>query len=261
MILKDKFPKIKGLIFDMDGVLWKENIPLLDLKSFFDKLTLNGYRFVLATNNATKSRKQYQEKLEGFNVHFAEKDIITSSLATAHYLKKRFPEGGPVYIVGEEGLVHTLAEKGFYSAIDNVLAVVAGLDRQINYEKLKKATILIRNGAAFIGTNPDRTFPTPDGLIPGGGAIVAAIEAATDTPPIFIGKPYSTMMDMAFEAMGTTPDTTMVIGDRLDTDILAGQKANCKTTLVLSGVTTTEELENWTPKPDLVLSSAEKLLE
>jgi 4-nitrophenyl phosphatase len=261
MILKEKFPKIKGLIFDMDGVLWKENVPLIDLKSFFDALTRNGYRFVLATNNATKSSKQFQDKLLGFNVQITERNIITSSLATAHYLKKRFPEGGPVYIVGEDGLVDTLAKEGFYPAENNVLAVVAGLDRHLSYEKLKRATILIRNGALFIGTNPDRTFPTPDGLIPGGGAVVAAIEAASGTIPIYIGKPYSTMMDMAFEVMETTPETTMMIGDRLDTDILAGQKANCKTTLVLSGVTTIEEIENWFPKPDLVLSSADKLIE
>jgi 4-nitrophenyl phosphatase len=261
MILKEKFPEVKGLIFDMDGVLWKETVPLIDLKSFFDTLTCNGYRFVLATNNATKSSKQFQDKLLGFNVHIDAKNIITSSLATAHYLKKRFPEGGPVYVVGEDGLVDTLAEKGFYLAENNVLAVVAGLDRYLTYEKLKKATILIRNGALFIGTNPDRTFPTPDGLIPGGGSVVAAIEAAAGTAPIFMGKPYSTMMDMAFEVMETTPETTLVIGDRLDTDILAGQNVNCKTTLVLSGVTTIEELKNWSPKPDLVLSSADKLIE
>ena len=169
MLLKDKFPQVKGVIFDMDGVLWRDNTPLLDLKNFFDTLAVNGYKFVLATNNATRNTAQYLEKLLMFGVHLTPQQIINSPMATAYYLKKRFPQGGPVYIVGENGLVSTLAEKGFYQAEQNVLAVVAGLDLHITYEKLRIATLLIRNGAPFIGTNPDKTYPSPDGLVPGAG--------------------------------------------------------------------------------------------
>jgi 4-nitrophenyl phosphatase len=260
MLLKDRFPQVKGLIFDMDGVLWRENTPLLDLKLFFDTLTTNGYQFVLATNNATRNTTQYQEKLLTFGVKMAPQQIINSPMATAYYLKKRFPQGGPVYIVGENGLVSTLAEKGFYQAEENVLAVVAGLDLHITYEKLKIATLLIRNGAPFIGTNPDKTFPSPNGLVPGAGSILAAIEAATDVKPITAGKPEPIMMEMALKEMGISPETTIVVGDRLDTDILAGQNMGCLTALVMTGVSTEEELNLWRPTPDLVLANAELLI-
>ena len=260
MLIKELFPSVKGLIFDMDGVLWRENTPLLDLKQFFDTLDKTGYQFVLATNNATRNTKQYQEKLLKFGVNLRPQQIINSPQATAYYLKERFPQGGPVYIVGEEGLVSSLLEKGFYQAQENVLAVVAGLDLHITYEKLKIATLLIRSGVPFIGTNPDKTFPSPQGLVPGAGSILAAIEAATDVKPITIGKPKSTMMEMALKEMGTSPQTTMVVGDRLDTDILAGQNTGCLTTLVMTGVSTDEELKLWNPKPDLVLSNADLLI-
>ena len=260
MLLKDKFPQVKGVIFDMDGVLWRDNTPLLDLKNFFDTLAVNGYKFVLATNNATRNTAQYLEKLLMFGVHLTPQQIINSPMATAYYLKKRFPQGGPVYIVGENGLVSTLAEKGFYQAEQNVLAVVAGLDLHITYEKLRIATLLIRNGAPFIGTNPDKTYPSPDGLVPGAGSILAAIEAATDVKPVTIGKPDPTMMEMALQEMGTSPETTIVVGDRLDTDILAGQRVGCLTCLVMTGVSTDEELAQWRPAPDLVLANVELLI-
>jgi 4-nitrophenyl phosphatase len=261
MLLKDRFPQVKGLIFDMDGVLWRDNTPLLDLKRFFNTLTNHGYQFVLATNNATRNTAQYQEKLLSFGVNLTPQQIINSPMATAYYLQKKFPQGGPVYIVGEYGLVSTLAEKGFYQSETNVLAVVAGLDLHITYEKLKIATLLIRSGVPFIGTNPDKTYPSPKGLVPGAGSILAAIEAATDVKPVTIGKPEPTMMEMALLEMGTSPSTTMVVGDRLDTDILAGQNSGCLTTLVMTGVSTQDELNNWHPEPDMVLANAEMMIE
>ena len=245
----------------MDGVLWKENTSLFNLKTYFSEITRLGYQYVLATNNATKSVQQFLDKLQGFGVESSSEHILTSSQATAYYLKQHFPQGGPVYVVGEDGLISTLAEQGFYFSDKDVLAVVAGLDRHITYEKLLKASLLIRAGAAFIGTNPDPTLPTPAGLAPGGGAIIASITTSTEVKPIFIGKPFPTMINMALEMMGTTPETTLVIGDRLDTDILAGQNTACKTALMMSGVTTIKDLERWNPKPDLVLSSADKLIE
>jgi len=261
MLIKDKFPQVKGLIFDMDGVLWRDNTPLLDLKNFFETLSSHGYQYVLATNNATRNTSQYLEKLLTFGVKLSSQQVINSPMATAYYLAKRFPNGGPVYIVGEHGLVSTLAEKGFYQAEENVLAVVAGLDLHVNYEKLKIATLLIRGGAPFIGTNPDKTYPSPKGLVPGAGAILAAIEAATDVKPITAGKPEPTMMEMALQVMGTSPLETLVVGDRLDTDILAGQNTGCLTALVLTGVSTVEDLEIWRPAPDLVLANAELLIQ
>ena len=181
-------------------------------------------------------------------------------MATAHYLEQKYPAGGPVFIVGEDGLSSTLAEKGFFHAEDHVLAVVVGLDRYFTNEKLKKSSTLIRNGAPFIGTNPDKTLPTPDGFAPGAGSILASVESASGIKPLLMGKPERFMIEMAMDYLGTTPQTTMVIGDRLDTDILSGQITGCKTTLVMSGVTGETELANWPTPPDLILANASELI-
>jgi 4-nitrophenyl phosphatase len=133
-----------------------------------------------------------------------------------------------------------------------VLAVIVGMDRQITYDKLRRATMLIRSGVPFIGTNPDKTFPTPEGLVPGTGALIAALEAATSIQPIIVGKPSPEMYLVAMERMGSSPATTVVVGDRLETDIAGGQQLGCKTGLVLSGVTNIKAAQSWVPSPDWI---------
>ncbi len=165
---------------------------------------------------------------------------------------------GAVFIVGENGIQRALEERGFTPIIDpddetTPVAVVGSIDRSISYQKLRRATLHIRAGAPFYGTNPDKTFPTPQGLVPGAGSILAAIEAATDVKPIIIGKPQPAMMHMALERLGTTPEETLVVGDRLETDIAAGQAAGCKTALVLSGVSTRQQAKDWQPAPDFIV--------
>ncbi len=154
----------------------------------------------------------------------------------AHYLQRRYPTGGPVFAVGETGMIDTLAKFGFYQDNQDVLAVVAGLDRQVTYDKLARATILIRSGAMFIGTNADRTLPMPEGLLPGAGAILAALETATDVQPVVVGKPEPEIYLFALERLKTSPAETLIVGDRLDTDITGAQKIGCHTALLLSGV-------------------------
>jgi 4-nitrophenyl phosphatase len=134
------------------------------------------------------------------------------------------------------------------------------MDRGINFQKLKKATLLIRSGIPFYFTNPDRTFPTPEGLIPGAGALLAALEVASDVTPIIAGKPSTTLFEFALERLGTKPEETLVVGDRLETDILGGQRAGCKTALVLSGIAKKEDAKTWQPKPDMVLNELSDLL-
>ncbi len=254
-------PAVRGIILDMDGVLWKDKEALLDLPAFFCAMQERGLQVMLATNNATRSAEQYVEKLRGYGVtNVAASQVITSSMALAHLMKQRFPSGGPVYMVGEAGLVNALVAAGFYPAEENVLAVAAGLDRQLTYDKLRRATLLIRAGAPFYGTNPDTTFPTPDGLVPGAGTVLAAIATPTGVSPIIAGKPQPAMFFVALEKMGLRPEEALAIGDRLDTDILGGQRAGCRTALVLSGVTTPEELAAFEPKPDLVAARADDLL-
>lgn len=253
--------KISALILDMDGVLWRDQTPIGDLPAIFSTIERRGYRVALATNNATRSVDQYLSKLAGFGVQLEAWQIVNSPQATAGYLCRSYPGGGPVYIVGEDGLVQTLAEQGYFVAEQNVIAVIAGMDRSFTYEKLKKATRFIRAGATFIATNPDRTFPTPEGLVPGAGSIVAAIEAATDVKPVVIGKPAPEMYLLALQRLNAQPAETVVIGDRLETDIVGAQAIGCRTGLVLSGVTTQQQAAEWMPAPDYVSYDLTALLE
>jgi 4-nitrophenyl phosphatase len=252
---------IKALILDMDGVLWRENAPIGDLAATFANLNRSGLKVLLATNNATRTPAQYLQKLAGFGVHLQEDQVVNSSMGTAYLLKKRFPQGGPVYVIGEIGLTTALKEAGFYHSEEPGLAVIGSMDRDITFWKLKAATLLIRRGIPFYFTNPDRTFPTPEGLIPGAGAILAALETATNITPIIVGKPGTTLFDFALERLGTLPQETLVVGDRLETDILGGQRAGCKTALVLSGISTQEEANDWLPYPDLVINELSDLLQ
>jgi 4-nitrophenyl phosphatase len=151
------------------------------------------------------------------------------------------------------GLIQTLKEFGFNNGASNPLAVVVGLDKNITYEKLRIASLFIRGGVPFIGTNADKSFPTPEGLVPGAGSLIAALEAASDTKAEIIGKPQATMFYHALNYLKCAPEDVLVVGDRLETDIAGGQAAGCKTALVLSGVSTREMGEAWKPAPDLIL--------
>ncbi|NPV85186.1 MAG: HAD-IIA family hydrolase [Anaerolineae bacterium] len=255
--------KIEACIIDMDGVLWKQERPLINLSQLLDTLSRKGINFSFATNNATKTAQQYQEKvLRLFGIHIDTWRFITSAEATANYVLQHFPAGAKVYIIGTKELKEALAVNGFeHAETGHVVAVIAGLDPHLTYEKLRHATILIRNGVPFIGTNPDKTFPSPEGPIPGAGTILAALETASDVSPIIIGKPQPTMFKMAIERMGTEPHKTLVVGDRLDTDILGGINAKCKTALVLTGISTLQDIESCPYKPDFIGESIIHLFE
>ena len=261
-----KLPDIKALILDMDGVLWRDDTPIGDLPAIFNLIRERGLKVTLATNNASKTVDEYLAKFSSFGVTLESWQIVTSALATADGLAKQFQDGGPVFVIGGNGIQRALEENSFTLIIDpddetRPVAVVCGLDRLVSYEKLRRATLHIRAGVSFYGTNPDRTFPTPQGLVPGAGAILAAIEAATDVKPIIIGKPAPTMMHMALERLATRPKETLVVGDRLETDIAAGQAAGCKTALVLSGVSTREQAEAWKPAPNFIIKDLSTLLD
>jgi len=251
---------IRGVILDMDGVLWRGEEPLLDMPAFFRDAEELGLKVALATNNATRSVTQYLDKISRYGAVLRPEQIVNSPMSSAYYLAQKYPAGGPVYIVGESGLHDTLAEKGFFHAEENVLAVIAGLDRHITYPKLSRACTLIRGGVEFIGTNPDLTFPSPQGLTPGAGSVLAFIEAGSGVKPVITGKPEPFMFELAMDMLATTPARTLAVGDRLDTDILGGQRAGCKTAVVLSGVATLQEIACWSPPPDLVINNLADLL-
>jgi 4-nitrophenyl phosphatase len=253
--------QINALILDMDGVLWRDSQPIGDLPAIFSGIRQRGWKVTLATNNATLSIEQFLDKLEQFGVSLSNQNIVNSSQAAGHYLAVYHPGGGKVFIIGETGLFETLKEYGFQHADEGVLAVVVGLDRQLTYDKLMKASLLIQSGAPFIGTNPDRTLPTPQGLIPGAGVILAALETATGVKPLIVGKPSPEMYKVAMERMGSLPEQTLVVGDRLDTDIAGAKAIGCPVALVLSGVTSLEASKQCDSPPDWIAPDLTTLLE
>jgi 4-nitrophenyl phosphatase len=255
---------IKALILDMDGVLWRENTPIGDLPAIFARITELGLEAILATNNSTRTVDQYLKKLSEMGVMLEPRQIVTSSMAAADLLYKKFPNGGQVFTIGEFGLIEALKERGFEpvsdDTVDNPVAVVAGMDRGISFQKLRRATLLIRGGVPFYATNPDRTFPTPEGLVPGAGSILAALTAATDVEPIVAGKPATALLELSLERLGLKPKQALMVGDRLETDIAGGQAAGCPVALMLSGVTTKKMAEDWSPKIDYIAKDLTALL-
>lgn len=252
---------IKALIIDMDGVLWRESAPIGDLSTVFRRINYLGIDAVLATNNPTLTVQQYIEKLENFGVRLDPQQVVTSGIATAHYILDLFPQGGAVYIIGETGVKQALGDLGFFHSDDGAQAVIVSLDRELTYQKLLHATLLIRSGVPFIVTNPDRTLPIPGGFAPGAGSISAAIQTASDTEPVVIGKPQPELYRIALKRMDVAPEDTLVVGDRLETDIAGGQAIGCLTGVVLSGVSTLKDATSWTPKPDFIEPDLAALIE
>lgn len=254
--------KLRGVVLDMDGVLWRGNEPLPGLIALFDWLRARNMPYALATNNSTTSPQDYAAKLAGMGVPDVPPErIITSSTATAAYLRDHYPVGTRVYMLGGAGLRNALTGAGFEIVEADAEVVVSGLDRELTYAKLTQAALLIRAGAAFIGTNPDRTFPAAHGIVPGAGSILAALIAATDVQPIIIGKPYPPMLTAALALLNTPAAQTLMIGDRLDTDIAGAQQVGMLTALVLTGVTTRAELAANAIQPDFVYEGLPEFLE
>jgi 4-nitrophenyl phosphatase len=260
MTMQKTLQPIKSLILDMDGVLWRADQPIGDLPRIFSEIERSGYRVALATNNSTLSVKLYLEKLKGFGVDLQPWQIVTSSQAAAQHLHKLFPKGGPVYVIGEVGLIEALEQQNFYIDEQNAQAVVVGWDRQLVFNKLVIAFRLINAGRPFIGTNPDRTYPTPEGLVPGTGSIIIALEASTQIQPFIVGKPLPYMYEIALERLNNPPENTLVVGDRLETDIVGAQSIGCQSALVLSGVTSEEAGYAWEPKLDFIAPDLQSLI-
>jgi 4-nitrophenyl phosphatase len=255
---------IQALAIDMDGVLWRGDTPLPGLANFFKFLDRRELPFVLATNNASKTPVQYQQKLAGFGVAIKPEQVMTSSLATAAYLKDEFKNGARVYVIGGDGLRQAMRDVGFTvveDASQPAEAVVAGIDFGLTYDKLKYATLLIQRGARFVGSNGDVTFPSEEGYYPGAGSILAAVQAATKVKPVVIGKPESFMFEIAMRKMGSQAEHTVMIGDRLETDILGGQRAGLKTILVTTGVDNAHTIEQKKIRPDMISAGLGELID
>jgi 4-nitrophenyl phosphatase len=250
---------LRHLIVDMDGVLYRGSDVIPGTPGFLAFLRRRGIGFVLATNNSTRTPEQFVAKLARMGVEVEPSEILTSAQATAGYLAGVAPPGTRVFVVGMDGLRSALHGAGFELVEEDPDYVVVGMDFTVCYERLAQATLHIRAGAAFVGTNGDLTFPSERGIVPGAGAILALLQAATGIAPRVTGKPETAMMEQAMLRLGATGETTAALGDRLETDILAGQRAGIRTLLVLSGVTDRSLLDDSEIQPDLVFDDVAHL--
>ena len=250
---------ISHLLIDMDGVLYRGDVPLPRLPEFVAFLRQRPVPFALVTNNSTRTPQQYADKLARMGVEIEPAEVLTSGQATARYLARSYPPGTRVHVFGMDSLCEAVMEEGFVLADEDVAVVIASMDRDLNYEKLKRASLLIRRGALFVATNLDPTQPTDEGLLPGTGSMIAALRIASETEPVAIGKPEPTMFQLAMQAMDAQPQTTAVLGDRVDTDLVGGRQAGCRTIGVLSGSSGRAEMEAF--GPDFLFEDIAELLD
>ncbi|MCC6316007.1 MAG: HAD-IIA family hydrolase [Thermomicrobiales bacterium] len=245
-----------AFVFDMDGVLYRGSLPLPGVAELLDALALRGRGVMLATNNSTATAASYVAKLAKMGIVVAEDAILTSALATRDYLRQTLPAGSGVFVVGSPALREQLfTDSDFYPVQygeEQPAAVVVGMDTGFDYAKLSAAMVAIRGGARFIATNTDATLPIETGFVPGAGSIVAAVATASGRDPLVIGKPETPMLEMALARLRASPAQAVMIGDRLETDILAGARAGMTTVLVLTGASTRDEIASAPARPDLV---------
>lgn len=254
----------KAWIFDMDGVLYRGTDPLPGVGDLFAALELRERSYMLATNNSMSTAEEYVKKLGTMSINVPASAILTSAMATRDYLLREFGAEAALSIIGMPALKEQLFfGTSFREVIPTEVpaAVVIGLDKIFTYDKLAMANAAIRAGARFVATNADATLPTESGLIPGAGSIVAAIQTATGQTPVIIGKPEPLMLQMALARMGVAPDEAVMVGDRLDTDIIAGDRAGMLTLLVLTGVSTRDEISHAPSLPDLVFTDLNAVIE
>ncbi len=241
----------KGFICDMDGVIYHGNKILPGVAEFVEFLKKENKKFLFLTNSSERSRSELCRKLQRLGIDVTEEHFYTSALATAHFLASQKP-GCTAYVIGEPGLMNALYEAGITMNDINPDYVVVGETKNYNYENIIRAVKFVFGGAQLIGTNPDLTTPTEKGLIPGCRALTAPIEMTTGQSAYFLGKPNPLMMRTALKLLGCSREDAVIVGDRMDTDIVAGMESEIETALVLSGVTALDELKNFPYRPDYI---------
>jgi NagD protein len=242
----------KAFICDMDGVIYHGNQLLPGVSKFLDWLRKEHKKFLFLTNSSERSPRELREKMLRLTVQINEDHFYTSALATAEFLARQCP-GGSAFVIGEAGLTKALYDAGFSMNDTNPDYVVVGETRNYSYDRLERAVHLVGNGAKLIGTNPDLTDPTEKGIVPATGALIAPIELATGSKAYFVGKPNPLMMRHALKRLGCRREETVIVRDRMDTDIIAGLESEIETVLVLSGVTSREGLERFAYRPRYIL--------
>jgi NagD protein len=245
---------------DMDGVLVHEDRPIPGADRFIGRLRELGRPFLVLTNNSIYTPRDLAARLGASGLHVPEEAIWTSALATAAFLADQRPRG-TAFVIGEAGLTTALHEAGYTMSERSPDYVVLGETRSYSLERITLAIRLIAAGARFIATNPDPTGPTPAGIVPATGAVAALISRATNVQPYYVGKPNPLMMRSALNAIDAHSERTAMIGDRMDTDIVAGLEAGLETILVLTGVTAEGEVDRFSYRPSRVVTSVADLVE
>lgn len=257
--------RIRAVLFDMDGVIYVGNRPLPGVQELLDYLDATGRRWMLVTNNAALTSQQFSDKVAAMGLRVPPERILGSAEATASWLRHQVEKGWPegkVIVNGQDGLRAALTAAGFELTSDPFEAAyaVSGANFKLTYDDLANVTLAIRNGARFIGTNSDRTYPTERGQVPGAGAILALFTAATEREPIVIGKPNAPMFEEAMRRLGVAPEETMMVGDRYETDIVGALKLGMLTVGVLTGVDTRATFEAQSAPPHLIVEGLPELL-
>jgi NagD protein len=246
-------------LMDMDGVLVREEHPVPGAQEFLAELTESGKRFMVLTNNSVFTPRDLRARLLRSGLDVPEGAIWTSALATAQFLARQRPHG-TAHVIGEAGLTTALHEVGYVLTDVDPDYVVLGETRTYSFEAITRAIRLVDNGARFIATNPDATGPSQEGLLPATGAVAALVERATGRAPYFVGKPNPLMMRSALRAVGAHSENTVMIGDRMDTDVRSGLEAGMRTLLVLTGISDEHTVERFPYRPTGVLGSVADLV-
>jgi NagD protein len=251
---------ISSWLMDMDGVLVHEMTALPGADAFLSRLHELGRPYLLLTNNSIFTRRDLAARLRASGLDVEEKSIWTSALATAGFLESQRP-GGTAFVLGESGLTTALHQAGYTMTDRDPDYVVLGETRTYSFERITQAIRLIGDGARFIATNPDPTGPSPNGPLPATGSVAALITRATGVEPYFVGKPNPLMMRSALNVLEAHSETTAMVGDRMDTDIVAGLEAGLEAILVLSGVTQADEAERFPYRPSRIVDSIADLVD
>ncbi|MGI5482609.1 HAD-IIA family hydrolase [Streptomyces lavendofoliae] len=251
---------IESWLTDMDGVLIHEGVPIPGADAFIRKLRDTDRPFLVLTNNSMYTARDLHARLARMGLDVPVRNIWTSALATARFLDDQRP-GGTAYVIGEAGLTTALHDIGYILTDHDPDYVVLGETRTYSFESLTKAIRLINGGARFICTNPDETGPSTEGPLPATGSVAALITKATGKDPYFAGKPNPLMMRTGLNAIGAHSESSAMIGDRMDTDVLAGLEAGMETFLVLTGLTTPADVDRYPFRPSTVVDSIADLVE
>lgn len=248
-----------GFICDMDGVIYHGNKILDGVKEFVSWLQAENKKFVFLTNSSERTIKELQDKLSRMGLDVGPEHFYTSALATASFIQSQKPNGS-AYIIGEAGLINALYNAGYSSNNIDPDYVVMGEARSYSYETIEKAVNLVHKGAKLIGTNPDLNGPIENGIAPATKALISPIELATGKQAYFVGKPNPLMMRIALRKLGVQREDTIIIGDRMDTDIVAGIEAEIDTCLVLSGISTKQTIDEFAYRPHFILEGVNEIV-